>query len=111
MPIFNRGCGKLAGVTGATWAIEVAAAEGLEFGAVERGGGVARRQGNLGCASGADRAISCPLRKRMEHHNGFACGVGTGISDPLYVFFSEARCRALRVHRMVALCRESKRLM
>ena len=64
----------------------LAAADGLEAGAVERGGGGAGRQGNLGCASGADSAVICPLRKRMEHRFGFAWFVGTGISDPLCIF-------------------------
>ena len=46
MPIFNRECAKIAGVTGATWAMEVAAVEGLESGAVERAGGKRGERGS-----------------------------------------------------------------
>ena len=46
VPIFNRECGKIAGVTRATWAMEVAAVEGLESGAVERAGGKRGERGS-----------------------------------------------------------------
>jgi hypothetical protein len=46
VPIINRECGKIAGVTWATWAMEVAAVEGLESGAVERAGGKRGERGS-----------------------------------------------------------------
>ena len=46
VPIFNRECGKIAGVTRATWAMEVAAVERLESGAVGRAGGKRGERGS-----------------------------------------------------------------
>jgi hypothetical protein len=98
MPIFNREREKIAGVTGATWAMEV---EGLESGVVERACGKQGEREFPCFSNGGTHAYRGPVCFKLEHLVGCPCSFWIGIST-LWLFLSEARCRALRGVRMDA---------
>ena len=99
VPIFNRECGKIAGATGAIWAMLLEAVEGLESGTVERAGGKRGERGSPCFSNGGTHACRGPVCFKLEHLVGCPCSVWIGIST-LWLFLSEARCRALRGVRM-----------
>jgi hypothetical protein len=86
VPIFNRECGKIAGVTGATWTMEVAGVEGLKSGAVERVGGKRGERGYPCFSNGGTHTCRGPVCFKLEHLVGCPCSVWIGIST-LVCFF------------------------
>ena len=99
VPIFNRECGKIAGVTGATWAMEVAAVEGLESGAVEKAGGKRGERGFPFFSNDGTRGCRGPVCFKLEHLDWLSLFGRDRHFDP-GLFLSEARCRALRGERV-----------
>ena len=87
VPIFNREREKIAGVTGATWAMEV---EGLESGVVERACGKQGEREFPCFSNGGTHAYRRPVCFKLEHLVGCPCSFWIGISTLwLFSFGSE----------------------
>ena len=73
--------------------------EGLESGVVEKAGGKRGERGFPFFSNGGTHACRGPVCFKLEHLVGCPCSVGIGIST-LWLFLSEARCRALQGERL-----------